>query len=99
MALQVIEHQLTALSDVGSVERGDALPDKDQRLPGTHHVRRARDRRSESQARRGRVAALPVSGSQRVEPALSAVRAGVDRLQRVVHEVQVRLYVVEAVDP
>jgi hypothetical protein len=24
----VIEHQLTALSDVGSVERGDALPDK-----------------------------------------------------------------------
>jgi hypothetical protein len=28
VALQVIEHQLTALSDVGSVERGDALPDK-----------------------------------------------------------------------
>ena len=28
VALQVIEHQLTALSDVGSVERGDALPDR-----------------------------------------------------------------------
>src|SRR5262245_25768503 len=28
VALQVIEHQLTAVSDVGSVERGDALPDK-----------------------------------------------------------------------
>jgi hypothetical protein len=28
VALQVIEHQLTALSDVGSVERGNALPDK-----------------------------------------------------------------------
>jgi hypothetical protein len=28
VALQVIEHQLTALSDVGMVERGDALPDK-----------------------------------------------------------------------
>ena len=28
VALQVVEHQLTALSDVGSVERGDALPDK-----------------------------------------------------------------------
>jgi hypothetical protein len=28
VALQVIEHQLTALSDVGSVERGDALPHK-----------------------------------------------------------------------
>jgi hypothetical protein len=28
VALQVIEHQLTALSDVGTVERGDALPDK-----------------------------------------------------------------------
>jgi hypothetical protein len=28
VAQQVIEHQLTALSDVGTVERGDALPDK-----------------------------------------------------------------------
>ncbi|HTH02181.1 MAG TPA: hypothetical protein VL882_18030 [Vicinamibacterales bacterium] len=28
VALQVIEHQLTALSDVGLVERGDALPQK-----------------------------------------------------------------------
>jgi hypothetical protein len=28
VALQVIEHQLTALSDVGMVERGDALPQK-----------------------------------------------------------------------
>jgi hypothetical protein len=28
VAGQVIEHQLTALSDVGTVERGDALPDK-----------------------------------------------------------------------
>ena len=28
VALQVIEHQFTALSDVGMVERGDALPDK-----------------------------------------------------------------------
>jgi hypothetical protein len=28
VALQVIEHQLTALSDVGTVERGNALPDK-----------------------------------------------------------------------
>ena len=28
VALQVIEHQLTALSDVGMVERGDALPSK-----------------------------------------------------------------------
>jgi hypothetical protein len=28
VALQVIEHQLTALSDVGMVERGDALPGK-----------------------------------------------------------------------
>ena len=30
VALQVIEHQLTALSDVGMVERGDALPQKIQ---------------------------------------------------------------------
>ena len=28
VAVQVIEHQLTALSDVGMVERGDALPEK-----------------------------------------------------------------------
>jgi hypothetical protein len=28
VALQVIEHQLTALSDVGMIERGDALPEK-----------------------------------------------------------------------
>ena len=28
VAFQVIEHQLTALSDVGMVERGDALPEK-----------------------------------------------------------------------
>jgi len=28
VALQVIDHQLTALSDVGMVERGDALPEK-----------------------------------------------------------------------
>lgn len=28
VALQVIEHQLTALSDVGMVERGDTLPEK-----------------------------------------------------------------------
>jgi hypothetical protein len=28
VALQVIEHQFTALSDVGMVERGDALPEK-----------------------------------------------------------------------
>jgi hypothetical protein len=28
VALQVIEHQLTALSDVGTVERGNAVPDK-----------------------------------------------------------------------
>jgi hypothetical protein len=28
VALQVIEHQLTALSDVGMIERGDALPGK-----------------------------------------------------------------------
>jgi hypothetical protein len=32
VALQVIEHQLTALSDVGQVERGNALPDKIQHL-------------------------------------------------------------------
>ena len=32
VALQVIEHQLTALSDVGTVERGDALPDKIKEL-------------------------------------------------------------------
>ena len=32
VALQVIEHQLTALSDVGSVERGDALPGKIKEL-------------------------------------------------------------------
>jgi hypothetical protein len=32
VALQVIEHQLTALSDVGQVERGNALPDKIQNL-------------------------------------------------------------------
>lgn len=28
VAVQVIEHQLTALSDVGMIERGDALPEK-----------------------------------------------------------------------
>jgi hypothetical protein len=28
VALQVIEHQLTALSDVGMIERGDALPER-----------------------------------------------------------------------
>ena len=28
VALQVIEHQLTALSDAGMIERGDAVPDK-----------------------------------------------------------------------
>ena len=32
VSLQVIEHQLTALSDVGMVERGDALPEKIQAL-------------------------------------------------------------------
>ena len=32
VALQVIEHQLTALSDVGTVERGNALPDKIKNL-------------------------------------------------------------------
>jgi hypothetical protein len=43
VALQVIEHQLTALSDVGMIERGNALPDRIQELQahvsfGTHTV-------------------------------------------------------------
>jgi hypothetical protein len=43
VALQVIEHQLTALSDVGMIERGNALPDRIKELKahvsfGTHIV-------------------------------------------------------------
>lgn len=43
VALQVIEHQLTALSDVGMIERGDALPEKIKDLQahisfGTHTI-------------------------------------------------------------
>jgi hypothetical protein len=43
VALQVIEHQLTALSDVGMIERGNALPDRIKDLQahvsfGTHAV-------------------------------------------------------------
>jgi hypothetical protein len=43
VALQVIEHQLTALSDVGMIERGNALPERIKDLQahvsfGTHAV-------------------------------------------------------------
>ena len=43
VALQVIEHQLTALSDVGMIERGNALPERIKDLQahvsfGTHVV-------------------------------------------------------------
>ena len=43
VALQVIEHQLTALSDVGMIERGNALPDRIKDLAahvsfGTHTI-------------------------------------------------------------
>ena len=52
VALQVIEHQLTALSDVGMVERGDALPEKIKDLQAHVIVRHARRAGSEDQAGR-----------------------------------------------
>ena len=64
VALQVIEHQLTALSDVGSVERGDALPDKIKDLQA-HIMFGARAIADPGgKPGEGRVSRLPVRGSQ-----------------------------------
>jgi hypothetical protein len=93
VALQVIEHQLTALSDVGSVERGDALPDKIKDLQA-HIMFGAR-----AIADRG---GTPGEGPSRV--CLSAEASNGQRRYRqflleligynnAAHEVQVRLYV------
>ena len=93
VALQVIEHQLTALSDVGSVERGDALPDKIKDSRHTSCSVRARSPIRRWQARRGRVSASACQRKPTAAAPLSAVRARVDWLQRRrLHEVQVRLY-------
>ncbi len=92
VALQVIEHQLTALSDVGTVERGDALPDKIKDLQA--HIMFGARAISDPAVKRG-------EGPSRV--CLSAeANSGERRFRQFVleligyneaaHEVQVRLY-------
>jgi hypothetical protein len=93
VALQVIEHQLTALSDVGTVERGDALPDKIKDLQA--HIMFGARAISDPNVK-------PGEGPSRVCLSMEApdgtrhYRQFVLELigyNQVAHEVQVRLYV------
>ena len=59
VAIQVIEHQLTALSDAGMIERGDALPGENQGSAGVHHVWHQHRPGSGHQTRRGVCPRLP----------------------------------------
>ena len=93
VALQVIEHQLTALSDVGSVERGNALPDKIKDLQA--HIMFGARAIPDPNVR-------PGEGPSRVCLSLEALDGARHYRQFVLeligynpaaHEVQVRLYV------
>ena len=93
VALQVIEHQLTALSDVGSVERGNALPDKIKDLQA--HIMFGARAIPDPNVR-------PGEGPSRVCLSLEALDGSRHYRQFVLeligdnqpaHEVQVRLYV------
>ena len=93
VALQVIEHQLTALSDVGTVERGDALPDKIKDLQA-HIMFGARSIPDPN--------VKPGEGASRVCLSMEATDGTRHYRQflleligynQVAHEVQVRLYV------
>jgi hypothetical protein len=93
VAGQVIEHQLTALTDVGTVERGDALPDKIQDFQA-HVMFGARAVRDPN--------INPGEGTQRVCLSMEATDGSRHYRQFVLeligynapaHEVQVRLYV------
>ena len=93
VALQVIEHQLTALSDVGTVERGDALPDKIKELQA--HIMFGARAIADPKVKLG-------EGPSRVCLSMEAVDGSRHYRQfvleligydAVTHEVQVRLYV------
>jgi hypothetical protein len=93
VALQVIEHQLTALSDVGTVERGDALPDKIRDLQA--HIMFGARAIADPNVR-------PGEGASRVCLSMEATNGMRHYRQFVLeligynpgaHEVQVRLYV------
>ncbi len=93
VALQVIEHQLTALSDVGMIERGDALPEKIKDLQA--HVTFGTRAISDPQIK-------PGDGASRVCLSMEATdgsrhhrqfRLELINYDEAAHEVQVRLYV------
>ena len=93
VALQVIEHQLTALSDVGTVERGDALPDKIKDLQA--HIMFGARAIADPMVK-------PGEGPSRVCLSMEATDGARHYRQflleligynQLVHEVQVRLYV------
>jgi hypothetical protein len=93
VAGQVIEHQLTALTDVGTVERGDALPDKIQDFQA--HVMFGARAVPDPNIK-------PGEGTQRVCLSMEATDGSRHYRQFVLelighnqqaHEVQVRLYV------
>jgi hypothetical protein len=93
VALQVIEHQLTALSDVGSVERGNALPDKIKDLQaylmfGARAVSDPAVRPGEGVSRVC-LSAEAADGSRRYRQFMLELIGG----NQAAHEVQVRLYV------
>ena len=84
VAQEVIERQLTVLSDSGTVERGNALPDRIKDFKAYRDVRRARRARSGCPPRAKVSRALvPVDGVRLSEhrSALPPVQAGDHRLR------------------
>jgi len=93
VALQVNEHQLTAMSDVGMVERGDALPEKIKDLSayisfGTRAISDPQFKPGEA-ASRVCLSMLSTDGSRHYRQ----FKLELINYDEAAHEVQVRLYV------
>ena len=93
VALQVIEHQLTALSDVGTVERGDALPDKIKDLQA--HIMFGARAIADPMVKPGEGPARVCLSMEATDGARHYRQFLLELIgyNQLVHEVQVRLYV------
>jgi len=99
VALQVIEHQLTTLSDVGTVERGDALTGKINDLQayvifGTHTVPNAQVKPGEGAAR----LCMSMEAADRSRH-YRQFKLELTKYNQAAREVQVSLYVSQLLTP
>ena len=99
VALQVIEHQLTALSDVGMIERGDALPNKIKDLQA--HISFGARTISDPQLKPGEGAARVCLSAESNDGSRHHRQFRLELINYVeaAREVQVRLYVSQLLTP